>query len=290
MTDGMSLILLKLTAILYLIATVSFIFYVVRRDTVSRLPPLVLGAGFIIHTLALSAYFMREGFPALTEMREALLFKSWLMVACYLLIQIKYRLTVLGGIIAPLAFLMSLAGIAFGSGSGEIPPDLKTFWLPLHVTSAFLGNAVFALAFGVSLIYLLQERHLKHKRMTALMKRFPSLESLDRLNYVLLGWGFPFMTLGIVTGSIWAGLYWGNYWSWEPRQISSGIAWLLRRASARTHHRRFTRQEGGLSHDRRFHSGSRLFPVGRRDFPGEAWRSVRIARAYRNLHSWPQSP
>jgi cytochrome c-type biogenesis protein CcsB len=223
----MSLILLKLTAILYLIATASFIFYVVRRDTVSRLPPLILGAGFIIHTLALSAYFMREGFPALTEMREALLFKSWLMVACYLLIQIKYRLTVLGGIIAPLAFLMSLAGIAFGSGSGEIPPDLRTFWLPLHVTSAFLGNAVFALAFGVSLIYLLQERHLKHKRMTALMKRFPSLESLDRLNYVLLGWGFPFMTLGIITGSIWAGLYWGNYWSWEPRQISSGIAWLF---------------------------------------------------------------
>jgi cytochrome c-type biogenesis protein CcsB len=227
MTVGMSLILLKLTAILYLIATASFIFYVVRRDTVSRLPPLILGAGFIIHTLALSAYFMREGFPALTEMREALLFKSWLMVACYLLIQLKYRLTVLGGIIAPLAFLMSLAGIAFGSGSGEIPPDLRTFWLPLHVTSAFLGNAVFALAFGVSLIYLLQERHLKHKRMTALMKRFPSLESLDRLNYVLLGWGFPFMTLGIITGSIWAGLYWGNYWSWEPRQISSGIAWLF---------------------------------------------------------------
>ena len=223
----MSLILLKLTAIIYLIATGSFIFYVVRRDTVSRLPPLILAAGFIIHTLALGAYFLREGFPALTEMREALLFKAWLMVACYLLIQMKYRLTVLGGIIAPLAFLMSLAGIAFGSGSGEIPPDLKTFWLPLHVTSAFLGNAVFALAFGVSLIYLLQERHLKHKRMTALMKRFPSLESLDRLNYVLLGWGFPFMTLGIVTGSIWAGLYWGNYWSWEPRQISSGIAWLF---------------------------------------------------------------
>jgi cytochrome c-type biogenesis protein CcsB len=223
----MSLLLFKLTAILYLIATGSFIFYVVRRDTVSRLPPLILGAGFIVHTLALSAYFMREGFPALTEMREALLFKSWLMVACYLLIQIKYRLTVLGGIIAPLAFLMSLAGIAFGSGNGEIPPDLKTFWLPLHVTSAFLGNAVFALAFGVSLIYLLQERRLKHKRMTALMKRFPPLESLDRLNYVLLGWGFPFMTLGIITGSIWAGLYWGNYWSWEPRQISSGIAWLF---------------------------------------------------------------
>jgi cytochrome c-type biogenesis protein CcsB len=227
MTVGMSLLLLKLTALLYLAATASFVFYVSRRDTASRLPPVMLASGFIVHTLALGMNVFQDGYPALTEMREALLFKSWLMVAGYLLIQLKYSLTVLGGIIAPLAFLMSLAGIAFGSGSGEIPPDLKTFWLPLHVTLAFLGNAVFALAFGVSLMYLLQEHHLKHKRMTALMKRFPSLESLDRLNYVLLGWGFPFMTLGILTGSMWAGIYWGNYWSWEPRQISSGIAWLF---------------------------------------------------------------
>ncbi|MPZ78460.1 MAG: c-type cytochrome biogenesis protein CcsB [Deltaproteobacteria bacterium] len=227
MTVGMSLLLLKLTALLYLVATASFVFYAFRRDTASRLPPLVLSGGFVVHTLALAVYFFQDGYPALMEMREALLFKSWLMVAGYLLIQLKYRLTVLGGIIAPLAFLMALASIAFGSGSGEIPPGLKTFWLPLHVTLAFLGNAVFALAFGVSLIYLLQERHLKHKRMTALMKRFPSLESLDRLNYLLLVWGFPFMTLGILTGSIWAGIYWGNYWSWEPRQISSGIAWLF---------------------------------------------------------------
>ena len=77
------------------------------------------------------------------------------------------------------------------------------------------------------MIYLLQQRQLKHKRMSALMKRFPSLEALDRLNYILLVWGFPLMTLGILTGSMWAGIHWGNYWSWDPRQISSGIAWLF---------------------------------------------------------------
>ena len=109
----------------------------------------------------------------------------------------------------------------------RLSPGLESVWLPVHVTLAFLGNAVFALAFGVSLIYLLQERHLKLKKMTALMKRFPSLESLDRINYLLLVWGFPLMTLGIVTGSMWAGIHWGNYWSWEPRQIASGIAWLF---------------------------------------------------------------
>ncbi|MGH7825899.1 MAG: cytochrome c biogenesis protein CcsA [Candidatus Binatia bacterium] len=223
----MDVILLKTTAVLYLLATASFVFYVLLRNTASGLPAAMLLFGFVTHTSALGAHFSQEGYPAVTALREALLFKSWLMVAGYLLLQLKYRVAVLGCIVAALAFLMSLAALASGGGTGGLPPSLKTFWLPLHVTLAFLGNAVFALAFGVSLIYLFQEHYLKHKKITSLMRRFPPLEALDRLNYILLVWGFPFMTLGILTGSIWAGIQWGDYWSWDPRQISSGIAWLF---------------------------------------------------------------
>jgi cytochrome c-type biogenesis protein CcsB len=223
----MDAILLKTTAVFYLLATASFIFYVIIRNTPSRLPALMLLCGFVAHTSALTFLFFQDGYPAVTALRDALLFKSWLMVAGYLLIQLKYPVAVLGCIVASLAFLMSLAAVASGTGVGAVPPALKTFWLPLHVTLAFLGNAVFALAFGVSLIYLLQEHHLKQKKVTSLMKRFPPLEALDRLNYILLVWGFPFMTLGILTGSMWAGVYWGDYWSWDPRQIASGIAWLF---------------------------------------------------------------
>ncbi len=223
----MEVLFIKLTALIYLFSAASFFYFVFRRDTASPWPALSLSAGLLLHSLALVIRFANEGFAAVALMGEALLFKSWLMVAVYLLIQLKYRLTVLGGIVAPLAFLMCVAALAFGKSGGEVPPGLETFWLPLHVTLAFLGNAVFALAFGVSLIYLLQERHLKHKKMTGLLKRFPPLESLDRLNLLLLVWGFPLMTLGILTGSLWAGIHWGDYWSWEPRQISSGIAWLF---------------------------------------------------------------
>jgi cytochrome c-type biogenesis protein CcsB len=224
----MDITLLKLTAILYLAASASFVVYVLLvRDSVSSLSPIILLGGFAVHTAALGVHFFQIGYPGIAQAREALSFYGWLLVAGYLLLQVKYRLAILGAIIAPLAFLMTLAAFAFGSGSGEVPPELRTYWLPVHVTLAFLGNAVFALAFGVSLMYLLQERRLKHKKMTSLMKRLPSLEALDRLNYVLLVWGFPLMTLGILTGSVWAGIHWGNYWSWEPRQISSGIAWLF---------------------------------------------------------------
>lgn len=224
----MDVTLLKIAALFYLCATASFILYVFfLRDTVSRISPLILACGFAVHSAALGVHFFQTGYPNVTQFREALSLYSWLMVGGYLVIQLKYRLTILGSIIAPLALLMTLAAFAFGTGSEELPPGLKTYWLPIHVTLAFLGNAAFALAFGVSLIYLLQEHHLKRKRMTALMKRFPSLETLDRLNYVLLVWGFPLMTLGIITGSMWAAIYWGSYWSWDPRQISSGIAWLF---------------------------------------------------------------
>ncbi len=224
----MDVTLLQLTAAIYLLATGSFILYLVlAKDFFSHLSPLIVLSGFLIHTAALGVYFFNTGYPAIAQFREALSFYSWLMVGVYLLVQLKYRLTVLGCFIAPLAFLMSLAAITFGVGGGELPPTLKTYWLPLHVTLAFLGNAFFALAFGVSVMYLLNEYQLKNKKVSALLKHFPSLERLDRLNYVFLIWGFPLMTLGIITGSLWARVHWGEYWSWEPRQISSAITWIL---------------------------------------------------------------
>ena len=93
--------LFTLTAAAYLIAAGSFFVYLFRGDTATRLPTAVLLFGFVIHTAALASRFIHEGFAAVAVMGEALLFHSWLMVGIYLLMQLKYRLTVLGGIIAP---------------------------------------------------------------------------------------------------------------------------------------------------------------------------------------------
>ncbi|MGH7831942.1 MAG: cytochrome C assembly family protein, partial [Candidatus Binatia bacterium] len=191
----MDLALLKIAAFAYLLATGSFIVYLMLlRDFLSRLSPILLLVGFAVHTAALGLTFFQAGYPAVTQVQEALSFFSWLIVGVYLLVQLKYRITVLGSIIAPLAFLMAFSAFAFGPGSGDLPPELKTYWLPFHTTFAFLGHAVFALAFGVSLMYLIEENQLKNKKKPVLHRRFPSLETLDRLNYMFLVWGFPFMT------------------------------------------------------------------------------------------------
>jgi cytochrome c-type biogenesis protein CcsB len=220
--------LLKLAAVMYLLATGSFLFYLfLPHASISKLSPLVLTGGFLVHSAALGAHFFLLGYPNVAQFSEAVTLYSWLMVASYLIVQIKYHLTILGAIIAPLALLMTLAAFAFGTGVEELPPGLQSYWLPIHVILALLGNAAFAVAFAVSLIYLLQEHNLKQKKFMSFIKRFPSLETLDRLNYILLVWGFPLMTLGILSGSLWAGIHWGQYWSWDPRQISSGLAWLF---------------------------------------------------------------
>ena len=112
------------------------------------------------------------------------------------------------------------------SGAQTLPAQLQTAWLPAHVAPAFLGYAMFALASCVSLIYLLQERQLKAKRR-GIFRRLPSLETLDDLNYRCVAWGFALFTVGIVTGSLLAKATWGEFWSWEPVQVLSVLAWLL---------------------------------------------------------------
>ena len=84
-----------------------------------------------------------------------------------------------------------------------------------------------ALAFSVSLVYLFHERRLKGKRAGRLLHRLPSLETLDQLNYRALVWGFPLLTLGIITGALWGKHSWGRFWSWEEREVFSLILWFL---------------------------------------------------------------
>jgi len=129
-------------------------------------------------------------------------------------------------VIAPLASALMAVSVLVSSGATDLPPALRSAWLPIHVTLAFLGNAVFALAFATSLIYIFEDNRLKAKR-PGRRRLLPSLERLDDLNHRLLSWGFPLLTLGIVTGAVWAHFAWGEFWSWEARETWSLVTWSL---------------------------------------------------------------
>ena len=92
---------------------------------------------------------------------------------------------------------------------------------------AFLGNAFFALAFFLGIMYVIQDKYLKSRKLKGLYFILPSLDTLDELNYKCLQYGFPLLTAAIITGAIWSEYATGNYWQWKHRQVWSLITWFL---------------------------------------------------------------
>merc|ERR1711935_489915 len=52
------------------------------------------------------------------------------------------------------------------------------------------------------------------------------LQSLDNWSYRIIGLGFPFLTIGIISGGVWANEAWGSYWSWDPKETRALITWF----------------------------------------------------------------
>ncbi|HYB98028.1 MAG TPA: cytochrome c biogenesis protein CcsA [Candidatus Limnocylindrales bacterium] len=220
--------MLLLAALCYVTASFSFSRAIASPEAAgTRLAPWLLAAGFAMHTFDLLRAFMVGGAPPVASFAGGFSFFAWLLVGLYLALQSRLPLAAAGALVAPLAFIAVLGDALVGASDAALPQGLRSPWLPVHVTLAFLGNAVFALAFAVSAIYLLQENLLKTHRSGALIRRLPALERLDRLNHVFLLWGFPLLTLGIVTGGIWSMNAWGHFWSWEPREVLAVLTWIL---------------------------------------------------------------
>ena len=204
------------------------LFLVYQNPLVPRVARYSLYLTFISQVAFLGTRFAKGGVPFGTNMYESLIFFSWCLVLVYLVITVRYKVPVVGAFVMPVTLiLMAAAAFMPDKGVGEIPPALKSYWLPFHVTFSFLGDALFGLAFGAGVMYLIQERQLKRKRPGAFYYRLPSLEVLDAINYRSLTVGFPLLTLGIITGSIWAQYAWGTYWSWDPKETWSLITWLI---------------------------------------------------------------
>jgi len=224
----MELSLLKIALFFYLLSTATFVFSLLSTRPLPRplAPALLLGA-FLAHAGAIAARSVAAGYIAVTSFYEAVSFFACLMSGLCLLVQLRAPVAILGVVVSPLGFVLTMGAFVFYSQVRDLPPALHSVWLPVHVILAFLGNAVFGVAFIASLIYLVQERLLKGKKGLLFFRRLPSLETLDNLNYHSLAWGFPLLTLGILTGAIWAEYAWGQFWIWEPRPVLSLLTWIL---------------------------------------------------------------
>lgn len=199
------------------------------RTRLARWATPMLGAGAALQTGDLLMRGIQAGNVPVTNFGQSLVFLAWLIAVAGLVVIVRTRMPVIGVYVAPIVFVvLALEATTVRQARLAMPQTLRSVWLPIHVTLALLGYALFVIAAGVSLVYLVYEKRLKAKRpLMPTDERTPSLEKLDRINYRLLGWGFLMLSLAIVTGAIWADAIWGQFWSWEPAESWTLVIWFL---------------------------------------------------------------
>lgn len=224
----MTTILFSIALSLYLLSTIFYLlFFAFDRKNIEVIGHSSLLAGFIIHLISTSLRYVQAGYTPITNIHESLSFLSLCVAGFFLFLKRSYKISILGSIIVPVLSLILIWAFTFPSEIKPLPPVLQSYWLPIHTVFAFVGNAIFFVSFFVSLLYLLLERGIKKKRFSSISTRFPSLEALDSINYRCMSYGFPFLTIGIITGSLWAGIAWGSYWNWDPKETWSLITWIV---------------------------------------------------------------
>ena len=207
---------------------------VMGREAFGRAATIVTLAGLIGHSMGLiyrwvESYRLGIGHAPLSNLYESLIFFAWAIILLYLLIEWRTRNRSVGVFITPIAFLaMAYASYSPNINSRIQPlvPALKSNWLIAHVLTCFLGYAAFALAFCLSLMYFFKRMD-NPSGKNLFVKLIPGTSILDDLNYQMVAIGFLLLTLGIITGSVWAHSAWGTYWSWDPKETWSLITWLV---------------------------------------------------------------
>jgi len=222
------LIFFRLALVFYLFGTVFYLSFLMnRKASFTRISLGVTGLGFLSHTLALFGRAFDAGYIPLTNLHEAMSFFSWALVLAFLLIEYQYRIHVLGSFLLPLSFISLISASALPAEIKKLDPLLQSAWLGIHVVLTILGAVAFSMAFVAGVMYLLQDSFLKSKKFNALYFKLPSLDVLDDLNYRAIAFGFPLLTLGLITGSIWAEYAWGSFWSTDPKQTWALITWFF---------------------------------------------------------------
>ena len=194
---------------------------------VTRGPGAVATYGTLIAWLALafvtaSLLFrtIAVGHGPFANMYEFSVAFAWGVLAMSLYFERRYHQRVLGLIALPVALGLLLYATTIPAASEPLVPALQNnLLLTTHVAVAIVAYGTFSVAFAGAVLYLVQP----------FVGRWPlpRAEVLDEISYRAVVIGFPFLTLTIVLGAVWANVAWGTYWSWDPKETASLVTWLI---------------------------------------------------------------
>jgi len=201
----------------------------------------------LIFVITLGLRWFNEGYFPLSNLYESLIFLSWGISITHLFVEFKTQSRLIGAIAAPIVFFIS------GFSSLTLPtemqkalplvPSLQSNWLMMHVTMMMISYSTLIVGSLLSILYIAfiifnkeTKTEAKQKEQTktgnilmlsASSSKLALLETVDIWSYRIIGLGFPFLTIGIISGAVWANEAWGSYWSWDPKETWALITWLI---------------------------------------------------------------
>jgi len=206
----------------------------------------------------LASRWIISGYFPLSNLYESLLFLTWTLLTIYLYIEFKTKSKLIGATLIPVTLLINgFANLKLPlemQKASPLVPALQSNWLMMHVSMMMLSYGTLIIGSLLSLLFLViskgQEINLKpinnaylsfsniigtyyEKQDRQLLIEYESLGkqkllySLDNWSYRVIGLGFPFLTIGIIAGGVWANEAWGSYWSWDPKETWALITWIV---------------------------------------------------------------
>ncbi|MCK7515825.1 MAG: cytochrome c biogenesis protein [Desulfobacterales bacterium] len=227
--SNMDAVFFKAALVAYLAATVGYLVsLVVRRVVLAKAATWILGLAVALHTVHFLFVFNERGVNVAVNLFEAMSFFAWIVAGAYLAFQIRTKTRVLGAIVAPFAVLLMMLASLSLEGTLAIPDALQGRLVPIHVTLSIIGEGLFALASLAGIMYCIQDRQIRQRRMGALARYLPSLRGsrTTSITWACCGgsrsspWGSSWVALGQ------DGLGRSN-WATDPKTIWSFAAWCF---------------------------------------------------------------
>lgn len=214
----MSVLWLRTAAALYSCGLLYALTYLFRKSTRLFTPALIAFAtGAVFHLVSLVELRVETGHLPLNNFYETSSICAFLIALLFLLAYTYYRIAVFSVCLFPLVFFMTLIGATEFPVAPWSSAEIRNAWLVVHISTVLIGYAALIISAVAALYYLLQERRLKRKDVDSSANRLPPLATLDRVITQSMNAGFVFITIGTVTGVIWAFIETGTAWILNPK-------------------------------------------------------------------------
>lgn len=211
-----------ITFIFYIISALSHLILVAKLSkNIEKVALIATLVGLIFHTVAMVTRTIGAGRLPFSNQYEFALSFAWGIVISYLILYRIYHFGVIGAFVMPLALLVFGYASLQSKAVRPLMPALRSHWLTFHVGTAILSYGAFALACGISVMYLIDSKREEGHRLL----KDPVVS--DLLSYRVIVFGMLMLTIVIISGAIWAQKAWSRYWAWDPKETWSLITWII---------------------------------------------------------------